>query len=104
MVGPMVNLRLAGLASVAANSQDLLEMVDEVGIAHEKSLYVDPIARLALGVCQLALAVDAHNRRREETSVTPASAAAPYEGPKPAPSQRPDNLVSAECGLVNSQE
>ena len=98
MVGPAVGFKLTGLANVASQSQDLLETVDEVAIAHEKALYVDPCYRLALGVMQLALAVDSHSRRKEETSVTPvpAPAAAPYEGPKPAPSQRPDNISAAK--------
>ena len=61
--GPMVGFKLQSLANVAANSQDLLETVNEVGIAHEKSLYVDPVARLALSVMQLAVAVDSHNRQ-----------------------------------------
>ena len=58
----MVGFKLAGLANVASQSQDLLETVDEVAIAHEKALYVDPVARLALSVMQLAVAVDQHNR------------------------------------------
>ena len=62
MVGPMVGFKLQGLANVASQSQDILETVDEIGIAHEKALYVDPVARLALSVMQLAVAVDAHNR------------------------------------------
>jgi hypothetical protein len=48
VVGPFVGLDLTGLASVAAASEDLLQTVDEVAIAHEKSLYVDPVARLGL--------------------------------------------------------
>ena len=42
MVGPMVGFKLTGLANVASQSQDLLETVDEVAIAHEKALYVTP--------------------------------------------------------------
>ena len=97
LAGPLIGFKLAGLANVAAASEDLLQTVDEVGIKYESQLYVDPVARLCLGVAQLALAVDAHNRRKEETSVTPvpAPAAAQYEGPRPAPSQRPDNISSS---------
>ena len=97
-VGPMVGFKLAGLANVASQSQDLLETVDEVAIAHEKALYVDPVARLALSVMQLAVAVDAHNRQKEATVVAVAQAPpqASYEGPKPAPSQRPDNISAAK--------
>ena len=97
LCGPMVGFKLAGLANVASQSQDLLETVDEVAIAHEKALYVDPVARLALSVMQLAVAVDAHNRQKEATVVAVAQAPpqASYEGPKPAPSQRPDNISSS---------
>jgi len=99
MVGPMVGFKLAGLANVASQSQDLLETVDEVAIAHEKALYVDPVARLALSVMQLAVAVDAHNRQKEAAvvAVAPAPPAANYEGPKPAaPGNRPDNISAAK--------
>ena len=98
LCGPMVGFKLAGLANVASQSQDLLETVDEVAIAHEKALYVDPVARLALSVMQLAVAVDAHNRQKEAAvvAVAPAPPQASYEGPKPTPSQRSDNLVPAE--------
>ena len=98
LCGPMVGFKLAGLANVASQSQDLLETVDEVAIAHEKALYVDPVARLALSVMQLAVAVDAHNRQKEATvvAVAPAATQASYEGPKPAPSQRPDNISAAK--------
>ena len=79
----MVGFKLAGLANVASQSQDLLETVDEVAIAHEKALYVDPVARLALSVMQLAVAVDAHNRQKEAAVVAVAQAPpqASYEGP-----------------------
>ena len=97
MVGPMVGFKLAGLANVASQSQDILETVDEIGIAHEKALYVDPTYRLALSVMQLAVAVDAHNRQKEAVvAVAPVPPAANYEGPKPALSQRPDNISAAK--------
>ena len=98
LAGPLIGFKLAGLANVAAASEDLLQTVDEVSVKYESQLCIDPVARLCLGVAQLALAVDAHNRRKEETSVTPvpAPAAAPYEGPRPAPSQRPDNISAAK--------
>ena len=72
--------------------------MDEVGVKYESQLYVDPVARLCLGVAQLALAVDAHNRRKDDTviAVAPAAAQANYEGPKPAPGNRPDNISSAK--------
>ena len=94
----MVGFKLAGLANVASQSQDLLETVDEVAIAHEQVLYVDPIHRLALSVMQLALTVDSHNRQKEAAvvAVAPTPPAANYEGPRPAPSQRPDNISAAK--------
>ena len=98
LAGPLIGFKLQGMANVAAASEDILTTVDEVGVKYESQLYVDPVARLCLGVAQLALAVDAHNRRKDENSVTPMPAppAANYEGPKPSSSNRPDNLVPAE--------
>ena len=97
MAGPLIGFKLQGLANVAAASEDLLTTVDECAVKYESQLYVDPAARLALGIMQLAVAVDSHNRRKDENSVTPlpAPAAAPYEGPKPAPGNRPDNISSS---------
>ena len=97
MAGPLIGFRLHGLASVAAASEDLLQTVDEVAVKYESQLYVDPVARLALGILQLNIAVDSHNRRKEETvvAVAPAAAAAPYEGPKPSLGNRPDNISSS---------
>ena len=54
VLGPMAGFKLAGLANVAAASEDLLETVDEVGVKYESQLYVDPVARLCLAVVQLA--------------------------------------------------
>ena len=79
-------------------------------------LYVDPVARLALAIAQLALAVDSHNRR-QKTGVTPsvtvpavpavtpaATPQAAYDGPPVASvaagaagttATRPDNIATA---------
>jgi len=111
LAGPFVGLQLEGLANVAASSEDLLLTVDECAVRYEKVLYVDPVARLALAIAQLALAVDSHNRR-QKTGVTPSPAvpvvpavapagtqAATYDGPPPAPvstATRPDNIQVAE--------
>jgi hypothetical protein len=70
LAGPLVGLQLEGLANVAASSEELLLTVDECAVRYEKVLYVDPVARLALAIAQLALAVDSHNRR-QKTGVTP---------------------------------
>ena len=98
LCGNLIGFRLQGLANVAAASEDLLTTVDEVAVKYESQLYVDPVARLALGIMQLAVAVDSHNRRKDDNSVTPvpAPAAANYQGPTPAPSQRPDNITAAK--------
>ena len=110
LAGPLIGLELQGLASVAASSEDLLLTVDECAVRYEKVLYVDPVARLALVIAQIALAVDSHNRR-QKTGVTPVAVpvvpavapagtqAATYDGPPPAPvstATRPDNIQVAE--------
>ena len=79
MAGPLIGFRLQGLANVAAASEDLLTTVDEVAVKYESQLYLDPVARLCLGILQRSLAVDAHNRQKEQTvvAVAPAPAAAP---------------------------
>ena len=68
VAGPMVGFKLDGLANIAASSEDLLQTVDECAIKYESALYVDPMARLAMGIAQLALAVDSHNRRKDDTA------------------------------------
>jgi len=66
--GPHVGLRLQGLTQVAAQSADLLTTVDEVALKYEGVVQVDPLARLAMAVGQLCLAVDGANRAREAAS------------------------------------
>ena len=116
LAGPLIGLELQGLANVAAASEDLLLTVDEVSIKYERALYVDPVARLALAIAQLALAVDSHNRRQKTTSpqsTAPAPAAGnvaavptatpqgAYDGPPIASvaatsvQTRPDNIATA---------
>ena len=92
--GPLLGLELRGLANVAASSEDLLSTVDEVAVKHESSLYIDPVARLALAVVQLALAVDSHNRRAP--TPVPPTQAPPATPAQPATSQRVDNLAVGE--------
>jgi len=97
--GPLLGLELRGLANLAASSEDLLSTVDEVSVKHEQSLYIDPVARLALSVVQLALAVDSHNRRppTQTTPVVPPAQGtqAPAEAVPPTPT-RPDNIAAAQ--------
>jgi len=68
-VGPHVGLKLTGLASVASQSPELLTSVDEVALKLEGVIQLDPLARLAMAVGQLVLAVDGANRAREANVV-----------------------------------
>ena len=93
VAGPMVGFKLDGLANIAASSEDLLATVDEVAIKYESQIYVDPVARLAMGIAQLALAVDSHNRRKDDTANTPLPAMQ-TETPTPMPTR--DNNIASE--------
>ena len=68
---PYVGLKLQGLTATAASSEDLLRCVDECALKFEGCVQIDPVARLAMAVGQLALAVDGANRARETTTVQP---------------------------------
>ena len=63
LVGPVVGLNLTGLATFASRSEELLLCVDECAIKYDAMIAVDPAVRLAMAVCQLALAVNEHNSR-----------------------------------------
>ena len=65
-IGQYAGLELKGLSNVAAQSEDLLLTVDECAIKYESVIQIDPLARLAIGVGQLCLAIDAHNRRQRD--------------------------------------
>jgi hypothetical protein len=98
-LGPYAGLELKGLSNVAAQSEDLLLTVDECAIKYESVIQIDPLARLAIGVGQLCLAIDAHNRRQRDNPP-----AAPVVTAAPAPTQvapadagkRADNINAAE--------
>ena len=62
-VGPIVGLNLTGLATFASRSEELLLCVDECAIKYDTMVAVDPAVRLAMAVCQLAIAVNEHNTR-----------------------------------------
>ena len=105
--GGFVGLKLQGLTGVAAQSEDLLRNVDEVALKYEAVTQLDPVARLALSVGQLALAVDQANRsaanRQADQPPAPAPATAPpATAPPPEPTglpasgQRPNNIAPAE--------
>ena len=98
-VGQYAGLELKGLSNVAAQSEDLLLTVDECAIKYESVIQIDPLARLAIGVGQLCLAIDAHNRRQRDNPQP-----APVVTAAPAPTQaapadagkRVDNINAAE--------
>ena len=90
-----------GLANVAASSEDLLLTVDECSIRYEKAIEIDPLARLAIGVAQLALAVDSHNKRqRDAPPAVPlsASAQAPTQAAPADAGKLVDNILAADYG------
>ena len=94
VAGPMVGFKLDGLANIAASSEDLLATVDEVAIKYESQIYVDPVARLAMGIAQLALAVDSHNRRKDDAANEPLPSV-PSTQATPMPT-RDNNIVTEE--------
>ena len=73
VAGPILGLELQGLAGFASRSEDLMQTVDEVGVKYGDQLYVDPLIRLSMGMMQLAMAVDAHNRVAKSAEVVPTS-------------------------------
>jgi hypothetical protein len=73
VAGPILGLELQGLAGFASRSEDLMQTVDEVGVKYGDQLYVDPLIRLSMGMMQLAMAVDAHNRAAKTAEVVPTS-------------------------------
>jgi hypothetical protein len=98
-MAPYAGMDLKGLSNVAASSEDLLLTVDECAVRYEQAIEIDPLARLAIGVAQLALAVDSHNKRQRDNPP-----AAPVVTAAPAPTQaapadagkRADNINAAE--------
>ena len=73
VAGPILGLELQGLARFASRSEDLMQTVDEVGVKYGDQLYVDPLIRLSMGMMQLTMAVDAHNRAAKSAEVAPTS-------------------------------
>ena len=71
IAGPLLGLELQGLAGFASRSEDLMITVDEVGVKYGDQLYVDPVIRLSMGMMQLAMAVDAHNRAAKSPQAEP---------------------------------
>jgi hypothetical protein len=75
--GPYFGLELQGLTGVVAQSNELLETVDEAAVRHEACCSVDPVARIAIQMAQLILALDSHNRQKKVSALTPAQPAVP---------------------------
>ena len=75
--GPFFGLKLEGLTGVVAQSKDLLETVDEAAVRHEACCEVDPVARIAIQMGQLILAIDSHNRQKKVSALTPAQPVVP---------------------------
>ena len=71
IAGPVLGLELQGLAGFASRSEDLMQTVDEVGVKYGDQLYVDPVIRLSMGMMQLCMAVDAHNRAAKSPQAEP---------------------------------
>ena len=71
IAGPVLGLELQGLAGFASRSEDLMQTVDEVGVKYGDQLYVDPVIRLSMGMMQLCMAVDAHNRSAKAAQTEP---------------------------------
>ena len=66
VVGPIVGLNLTNLAMFASRSEELLLCVDECAIKYDTTVVVDPVVRLALAVCSLAIVVNDRNCREAE--------------------------------------
>jgi hypothetical protein len=91
--GPYVGLKLQGLTQIARQSDDLLRSVDECALKYEEVVRLDPAARLAMCVGQLALAVDGANRARETGASKPAVPSdMPSDMPPPV-EQQPTNII-----------
>ena len=87
--GPYFGLELEGLTGVVAQSKDLLETVDEAAVKYEGIMEVDPVARIAIQMSQLVLALDSHNRQKKKLATAskpspPTVSAASVETPAPA--------------------
>ncbi len=53
------------LTDVKTTGLDVMPLASLRDLATDVELHVDPVARLCLGIMQLAVAVDAHNRQKE---------------------------------------
>ena len=60
-VAPALGIRLEGLSNMAAQSENLLECVDEVYLKHAPAAQ-DPLQRLGIELARMCLTLDRHNR------------------------------------------
>ena len=67
--GDFVGLKLNGLSNIVAQSPEILKNVDEVALKYDKIVQLDPVARLALSIGQLCLALDNANRRTKNNEI-----------------------------------
>ena len=98
-MAPYAGMDLKGLSNVAASSEDLLLTVDECAVRYEQAIEIDPLARLAIGVAQLALAVDSHNKRQRDNpppAPVVTAAPAPTQAAPAGAGKRADNINAAE--------
>ena len=98
-MAPYAGMDLKGLSNVAASSEDLLLTVDECAIKYESVIQIDPLARMAIGVGQLCLAIDAHNRRQRDNpppAPVVTAAPAPTQAAPAGAGKRADNINAAE--------
>ena len=63
--GPYVGLKLDNLALVCSKEQNIMDAVVETSIVYGADIYVDPAIRLAIGIANAVMAVDAANRKRQ---------------------------------------
>ena len=97
--GPYLGLQIQGLANVCARSEELLETVDEAAVKYESLIEVDPVARIAIHIAQLCLALDGHNRSRAAAPAVPDTPAVSAGAPAPVVSSAES---SAEKAPLNS--
>ena len=98
-MAPYAGMDLKGLANCAASSEDLLMTCDEAAVRYESMIEIDPLARLAIGVAQLCVAIDSHNKRQRDNpppAPVVTAAPAPTQAAPAEAGKRADNINAAE--------
>ena len=101
--GPFLGLNLQGLTSVVAQSKDLLETVDEAAVRYERIMDVDPVARIAIQMGQLVLAIDSHNRQKK-VSAPPLTPSQPVVVAVTPPQQQAEPLATVSTPIIKRKE